>query len=93
LARNAIAGGQAECSLALGFEKMNPGSLGSNFQDRTNPMDKAVEQMIELRGFDPAPLTPQLFANAGIEYLEENGGSHDAFDMIASKSHTHRFVL
>ena len=28
---------------------------------------QAIEQMIELRGFDPAPLTPQIFANAAIE--------------------------
>ncbi|KAJ3108520.1 sterol carrier protein 2 [Phlyctochytrium bullatum] len=89
LARNAVAGGQAECALALGFEKMAPGSLATVWQDRTNPMDKSVEQMIELRGFDSAPFAPQIFANAGLEYLDKYGGNPDAFDVIAAKSHTH----
>ncbi|KAJ3149890.1 sterol carrier protein 2 [Irineochytrium annulatum] len=89
LARNAVAGGQAECALALGFEKMAPGSLATVWQDRTNPMDKSVEQMIELRGFDTAPFAPQIFANAGLEYMEKYGGNPDAFDIIASKSHNH----
>ncbi|KAI8850076.1 thiolase-like protein [Chytridium lagenaria] len=89
LARNAVAGGQAECALALGFEKMAPGSLSTTWNDRTNPMDKSVEQMIELRGFDAAPFAPQIFANAGIEYMEKYGGNTDAFDIIAAKSHNH----
>ena len=37
LARQAIEGGVAECVLALGFEQMNPGSLGAVFEDRPNP--------------------------------------------------------
>ncbi|KAJ3204286.1 sterol carrier protein 2 [Dinochytrium kinnereticum] len=89
LARNAVAGGQADCALALGFEKMAPGSLGTVWNDRTNPMDKSVEQMVELRGFDAAPFAPQIFANAGIEYLETFGGDSAAFDVIAAKSHNH----
>ncbi|KAJ3103865.1 hypothetical protein HDU97_009784 [Phlyctochytrium planicorne] len=54
--------GQAECALALGFEKMAPGSLST------------------------------IFANAGIEYMEKDGGNPDAFDYIAAKSHNHRFL-
>ncbi|KAJ3309542.1 sterol carrier protein 2 [Blyttiomyces sp. JEL0837] len=88
MARNAVAFGQAECALALGFEKMAPGSLGTVWNDRTNPMDKSVEQMVELRGFDKAPFAAQIFANAGLEYVEKYGGSMEAFDVIASKSHT-----
>src|SRR3981189_1506631 len=33
LAAQAIRGGIAECTLALGFEKMQPGSLGATFTD------------------------------------------------------------
>src|SRR3989338_571363 len=40
LAKQLIEGGQAECVLALGFEKMERGSLGSKFTDRTNTMDR-----------------------------------------------------
>ncbi|MCC7134359.1 MAG: hypothetical protein IT352_16995, partial [Gemmatimonadales bacterium] len=37
LARQAVAAGQAECALALGFEQMAPGALGAVFQDRPTP--------------------------------------------------------
>lgn len=40
LAAQAIAGGMADCVLALGFEKMEKGALGSKFTDRTNPLDQ-----------------------------------------------------
>src|SRR6188474_1464264 len=40
LARQAVEGGLAECVLAVGFEQMEKGALGSKFTDRTNPMDK-----------------------------------------------------
>jgi sterol carrier protein 2 len=39
-ARNAVASGQVECAMALGFEKMARGSLSSTFSDRTNPLGK-----------------------------------------------------
>ena len=37
LARQAVKGGLADCVLALGFEKMEKGSLGVKYTDRTNP--------------------------------------------------------
>src|SRR5688500_11361866 len=40
LAYQAIGGGVSECVLALGFEKMEKGSLGTKYGDRTNPLDK-----------------------------------------------------
>lgn len=39
-----------DCVLALGFEKMEPGSLSSKYLDRTNPMDKHVELMADVAG-------------------------------------------
>src|SRR6266542_3466280 len=47
LAKQLVEGGLADCVLALGFEKMQKGSLGSTFNDRTNPMDKHITAMIE----------------------------------------------
>lgn len=35
LAAQAIRGGLADCTIALGFEKMKPGSLGTTYEDRT----------------------------------------------------------
>ena len=40
MAHQFVSGGVADCVLALGFEKMQRGSLSSVFDDRTNPLDK-----------------------------------------------------
>ena len=53
LAYQAVGSGAVECALALGFEKMERGSLGAKYTDRTNPMDKHVLNMIERRGYEP----------------------------------------
>lgn len=60
-----IAGGLNECVVALGFEKMEKGSLGAKYEDRTNPLDKHVEVMIDTHGIAKAPFAPQMFGNAG----------------------------
>src|ERR687894_2809267 len=49
MARQAVKGGLADCALALGFEKMEKGSLGVKWTDRTNPMDKHAEAMFAVR--------------------------------------------
>ena len=68
---------------------MAAGSLSSGWNDRTNPIDKIIQVMADLRGIDSVPLTPQIFANAGLEYLEKHGGPAECFDAIAEKSHNH----
>lgn len=88
LARQAIETG-LDCAMAVGFEKMAAGSLSSSWNDRTNPIDQIVQVMSDLRGVENAPLTPQIFANAGIEYLEKYGGNPQVFNLIAEKSHNH----
>src|SRR5687768_5307974 len=52
LARQAVEGGLAECVLAVGFEQMEKGALGSKFTDRTNPMDKHAGVMSKVQGFN-----------------------------------------
>lgn len=89
LAKQLVEGGLAECTMALGFEKMQKGSLGSNFTDRTNPLDKHAGLMIELRGFAPAPPAPQIFGNAGLEYAEKYGAQPEHFARIGWKNHKH----
>lgn len=37
---NLIKGGTYDCAMALGFEKMERGSLSMKYPDRTNPLDK-----------------------------------------------------
>lgn len=50
-------------------------------------MDKHLETMVNLRGFDNSPVTAQLFGNAAKEHMEKYGKvcqerDHD-FDHLA----------
>lgn len=89
MAKQLIQGGLAECTMALGFEKMAPGSLGSHWNDRTNPTLKHFEAMTEMRDIAAAPMTPQLFGNAGLEHMERYGTKPEHFAKIAWKNHKH----
>ncbi len=89
LARRAVKGGLADCALALGFEKMEKGSLGAKFLDRTNPMDKHVMALIELRAWEEAPPAPQMFGMAGREHMEKYGSTPEHFAWIGWKNHKH----
>lgn len=91
LAKNAIETGNVECVLALGFEKMQRGSLSSQFSDRANPMEKHIETMSNLHDLDASPMTAQLFGNAGRDYLKKYGFKEDddVFARIACKNHKH----
>ena len=89
MAKQFVEGGLAECVLALGFEKMEKGSLGAKYSDRVNPMDKHFELMVALREFAPAPPAPQMFGNAGREHMEKYGTTPEQFARIGLKNHKH----
>lgn len=89
MVKQLIEGGSIDCALALGFEKMEKGSLMSKFMDRTNPMDKHVEIMAEIAGINESPVTAQLFGNAGIEHMKKYGTKPEHFAKIAYKNHLH----
>jgi sterol carrier protein 2 len=89
MAKQLVEGGLADCTLALGFEKMEKGSLGVKYTDRTNPMDKHFKLMVELRGFAKAPPAPQMFGNAGREHMERYGTTAEQFAKIGWKNHKH----
>lgn len=89
LARQAIEGGLAECVLALGFEKMERGALGSKFNDRENPMGKHAQVMVEEQGFTQAPPAAQMFGGAGREYRWQHGTKRETFAKIAVKARQH----
>ncbi len=88
LARQAIEAG-AECVLALGFEKMEKGALGSKFDDRTNPLEKFVEVMAKVQGFNQAPPAAQMFGGAGREYRWKYGTKRETFAKISEKARKH----
>jgi len=89
LMKKLIEGGIADCGMALGFEKMEKGSLGIKYEDRTIPMDKHMEAMITKRGFAPSPPAAQMFGNAGREYMERYGVKAESFARIGEKNHRH----
>ncbi len=89
MAKQFIEGGIADCVMALGFEKMEKGSLGAKYMDRINPMDKHIELMAALRGFAPAPPAAQMFGNAGRENMERYGTTALQFAKIGWKNHKH----
>src|SRR5881394_2424076 len=76
LARQAVKGGLVECAMAIGFEKMEPGSLGVKYTDRTNALDKHAMRMFEIRDPEQSPPAPQMFANAGRDHMEKYGSNH-----------------
>lgn len=89
LGRELVEGGIADCVLALGFEKMEKGSLGAKYTDRINPMDRHVDMMVKLRGFEASPVAPQIFGNAGREHMERYGSKPEQFAKIGLKNHRH----
>ena len=88
-ARQFIRGGLYDCALALGFEKMQRGSLKGVWTDRRPPLKPMVKAMWSRRGRSEAPIAPQMFGNAGREYMERFGATHETFATIAQKNHKH----
>ncbi|HEY6577599.1 MAG TPA: lipid-transfer protein [Mycobacterium sp.] len=88
LAAKSIRGGQTDCAIALGFEKMKPGSLGSSYDDRAQPMDKHILAMAEISEvlFPPAPW---MFGAAGREHMAQYGSTAEHFAKIGFKNHKH----
>lgn len=88
LARQAIASGAAECVLAVGFEQMNPGAIGSNYADRPSPFadfDTACDELVDV----DLPLALRYFGGAGREHMEKYGSSINDFAKIRAKASRH----
>jgi acetyl-CoA acetyltransferase len=88
LAAQAIRAGIADCTLALGFEKMQPGSLGATFTDREQPMARHIEVLAEISEVRLPP-APWMFGAAGREHMREHGSEPVHFAKIGHKNHKH----
>jgi acetyl-CoA acetyltransferase len=89
LAAQAVAGGAAECVLALGFEQMEPGALTTHFGDRASPFerfDTATDALVSLPG---VPLALRYFGGAGQAHMQRYGTSLDTFAKIRAKASRH----
>ena len=87
-ARNLIKGGLADCALALGFEKMNKGSLGATFMDREQPTGRHFVALGELYEFSFPPAA-YMFGAAGAEHMERYGSKPEHYAWIGWKNHKH----
>ena len=89
LARQAIESGAADCVLALGFEQMNPGALGSVFTDRPTPFDAFDEVTDRLVGKPEIPLALRYFGGAGLAHMRKYGTPLEAFARVRAKASRH----
>ncbi len=89
LARQAIEHGIAECVLAVGFEQMKPGALGSVFTDRPSPFDDFDEACDILVGNVDIPLALRYFGGAGKSHMEKYGTTLTDFARIRAKASRH----
>ncbi len=89
LAQQLVAGGLADCVLALGFEKMQPGSVAVDSCDPANPLHPHLRAMQQLRSTGDAPIAAQIFGNAGREHMERYGTRPEHFAKVAAKNHRH----
>ena len=88
LAARAIRGGLADCALALGFEKMQPGSLSTSYTDREQPLMRHIQAEAELFEF-AFPPAPWMFGAAGVEHMQRYGTTTEQFAKIGEKNHRH----
>ncbi len=89
LARQAVQSGAVECALALGFEEMNPGALGTHFNDRASPFDRFDDATEALAGELELPLALRYFAGAGLAHMREYGTRLSTFASIRAKASRH----
>jgi len=89
LARQAVLNGAVDCAMAVGFEKMERGSLGAKFLDRANPMERHLTRMLEIRDAEQSPMAPQMFGNAGRDHMQRYGSTPDHYAWIGWKNHRH----
>ncbi|MBI3284360.1 MAG: lipid-transfer protein [Burkholderiales bacterium] len=89
LARQAIAGGAADCVLVLGFEQMSPGALGSVFKDRPSPFDAFDAVTDKLVGMPQLPLALRYFGGAGLAHMQKYGTPLESFAKIRAKASRH----
>ena len=91
MARQAVQSGAVECALAFGFEEMQPGALGSHWDDRESPFEN-VFRVLDQNNYPEAPLALRCFGAAGHHYMEKYGASADLFAKVAVKTRNHAAV-
>ena len=89
LARQAIQSGAAQCALAVGFEQMRPGALGSVWMDRPSAFGRFDLLADELVGEPEIPLALRFFVGAGREHMQRYGTPLTTFAKVRTKASRH----
>ncbi|MFM0094604.1 lipid-transfer protein [Paraburkholderia nemoris] len=89
LARQAIASGDVDVVLAVGFEQMNRGALGSNFHDRPDPLELFEQQKEKLLGKLDLPTALTTFGGGGLAHMKRFGTPMETFAKIRAKASRH----
>jgi sterol carrier protein 2 len=89
LARQVIESGAADCVLALGFEQMKPGALGTIYQDRPSAFEKFDAEADKLVDASDIPLALRYFGGAGLAHMKKYGTKLEAFAKIRAKASRH----
>lgn len=89
LARQAVACGAVDCALAVGFEEMQPGALGSHWDDRESPFAPMLRRLDEVADAPEGPLALRMFGSAGTAYVEKYGANPNIFAKVSVKTRSH----
>ena len=89
LARQAVESGAADCVLALGFEQMKPGALGSVYGDRPSPFVEFDKVCDDIVGQPDIPLALRYFGGAGLSHMQKYGTKLETFARIRAKASRH----
>ena len=89
LARQAVESGAADCVLALGFEQMKPGALGTIFDDRPSPFEDFDREVDALVGMPELPLALRYFGGAGLAHMQRYGTPLSSFAKVRAKASRH----
>jgi acetyl-CoA acetyltransferase len=88
LARQAVHSGAVDCALSLGFEQMQPGALGSHWNDRPSAFERfnaATDALVQ----SDLPLALRYFAGAGKAHMDQFGTPLETFAKIRAKARRH----
>jgi len=91
LARKAVASGEIDCALAVGFEQMQPGPLKMHWTDRPPPRDRFLPVLRSLTADMDENLGQSLrtFSGAGREHMKKYGTRMETFAAVRAKASRH----
>lgn len=89
LARQLVEGGLSDVVLAVGFEKMQPGSLPAGSVERASPTEPHIRAARRGHSGASVPVALELFGNAGLEHMDRYRSTPEHFALVGEKNHRH----